>query len=70
MPGGAWPFIASILVVMKIPVEGIGLVYGIDRLLDMSRTVLNVTGDITVALCVDRTETASGQAANNTTASN
>lgn len=56
VPGGAWPFIASILVVMKIPVEGIGLVYGIDRLLDMSRTVLNVTGDITIAACVSQME--------------
>jgi len=56
VPGGAWPFIATILVSMKIPVEGIGLVYGIDRLLDMSRTVLNVTGDITIAACVTQME--------------
>lgn len=56
VPGGAWPFIATILVSMNIPVEGIGLVYGIDRLLDMSRTVLNVTGDITIAACVTQME--------------
>lgn len=56
VPGGAWPFIASILVMYGIPAEGIGLVLGIDRLLDMSRTVLNVTGDITIATCVSAME--------------
>jgi dicarboxylate/amino acid:cation (Na+ or H+) symporter, DAACS family len=56
VPGGAWPFIATILVTMGIPIQGIGLVYGIDRILDMSRTVLNVTGDITIAACVTQME--------------
>lgn len=56
VPGGAWPFIATILVTLNIPAEGIGLVLGIDRLLDMSRTVLNVTGDITIAACVSAME--------------
>ncbi|MEA2553275.1 MAG: hypothetical protein QOJ65_1451 [Fimbriimonadaceae bacterium] len=56
VPGGAWPFIASVLVMLKIPPEGIGLVFGIDRLLDMSRTVLNVTGDLTIAAAVSAME--------------
>ena len=56
VPGGAWPFIASILVMLGIPAEGIGLILGIDRLLDMSRTVLNVTGDIAIAACVSAME--------------
>ena len=39
--------------------EGIGIILGIDRLLDMCRTVLNVTGDLAVAACVSN----SGQVA-------
>lgn len=54
VPGGAWPMIAIILTRFEIPAEAIGLVLGIDRLLDMSRTVLNVTGDLTIAACVAR----------------
>lgn len=54
IPGGAWPMIASILVMFKVPAEMIGIVIGIDRILDMSRTVLNVTGDMTIAACVSR----------------
>ncbi|HWP31662.1 MAG TPA: dicarboxylate/amino acid:cation symporter [Fimbriimonadales bacterium] len=56
VPGGAWPMIAVILNSYKIPTAGIGLVLGIDRILDMSRTVLNVTGDITIATCVAEME--------------
>jgi DAACS family dicarboxylate/amino acid:cation (Na+ or H+) symporter len=54
IPGGAWPMIATILVMFKVPAEAIGIVIGIDRILDMSRTVLNVTGDMTIAACVAR----------------
>jgi Na+/H+-dicarboxylate symporter len=35
-----------------LPVEGIGLIIGVDRLLDMLRTAVNVTGDGTVAVIV------------------
>lgn len=56
VPGGAWPMIAAILVRFEIPAEAIGLVLGIDRILDMSRTVLNVIGDATIAACVARFE--------------
>jgi len=54
VPGGAWPMIAIILVRIGVPAEAIGICLGIDRILDMSRTVLNVTGDITIAACVAR----------------
>ena len=54
MPGGSWPFIAIILVKIGVPPEAIGICLGIDRILDMSRTVLNVSGDITIAACVSR----------------
>ncbi len=52
VPGGAWPMIASILVMVGVPPEAIGLCIGIDRILDMSRTVVNVVGDLTIAECV------------------
>jgi DAACS family dicarboxylate/amino acid:cation (Na+ or H+) symporter len=54
VPGGAWPMIASVLAMFNVPAEAIGLVLGIDRILDMSRTVLNVYGDMTIAACVTR----------------
>lgn len=54
IPSGSLPFIATVLISLKIPAEAIGLILGIDRILDMSRTVLNVTGDMTIAACVDR----------------
>jgi DAACS family dicarboxylate/amino acid:cation (Na+ or H+) symporter len=52
VPGGSWPFIAIILLRVGVPAEAIAIVLGIDRILDMSRTVLNVTGDLTIAACV------------------
>lgn len=54
VPGGSLPMIASVLVMFKIPAEAIGVILGVDRILDMSRTVLNVTGDMTIAACVTR----------------
>jgi DAACS family dicarboxylate/amino acid:cation (Na+ or H+) symporter len=56
VPGGSWPMIAGVIQRFKIPVETIGIVLGIDRILDMSRTVLNVTGDMTIAACVAKWE--------------
>jgi DAACS family dicarboxylate/amino acid:cation (Na+ or H+) symporter len=45
---------------INVPPEGIALIMGVDRLLDMSRTTVNVVGDIAVAACVDRWEQTSG----------
>jgi DAACS family dicarboxylate/amino acid:cation (Na+ or H+) symporter len=56
VPGGSWPMIMVILVRIGIPPEAVGLVLGVDRILDMSRTVLNVSGDITIAACVTAME--------------
>ena len=39
---------------MGIPPESLGLILGIDRLLDMSRTVVNVTGDLAIATIVSQ----------------
>lgn len=57
VPGGSLPLIGIILWDrFKVPAESIGLIYGVDRILDMSRTVLNVTGDMTIAACVSAGE--------------
>jgi len=56
VPGGALPVIAMILVMVGVPAEGIGLILGVDRFLDMCRTTLNVTGDLVLATVVSRGE--------------
>ncbi|MBL8068094.1 MAG: dicarboxylate/amino acid:cation symporter [Armatimonadetes bacterium] len=52
VPGGSWPVIGSIVKGLGVPAGAIGMAIGVDRILDMSRTVLNVTGDIAIAACV------------------
>ncbi len=56
VPSGSLPIIMLILISIGIPGESIGIIYGIDRFLDMCRTVLNVTGDITAAVYVSQCE--------------
>ena len=56
VPGGSLPILMAAMASLNIPVEGIALVLGVDRLLDMSRTVTNVTGDSVAALFLARTE--------------
>jgi Na+/H+-dicarboxylate symporter len=56
VPAGSLPVIAMILVMVGVPPEGIGLILGVDRFLDMCRTTLNVTGDLVVASVVSRGE--------------
>ncbi len=56
VPAGSLPVVALILAMVGVPPEGIGLVLGVDRLLDMCRTTLNVTGDLTAAVVVSRGE--------------
>ncbi|GAO01641.1 dicarboxylate/amino acid:cation symporter [Anaeromyxobacter sp. PSR-1] len=58
VPAASMPFIAMILGILGIPVEGIGLVLGVDRFLDMCRTTVNVTGDLAAAVFVARGEPA------------
>jgi Na+/H+-dicarboxylate symporter len=55
IPGGSLPMIAIILINVGIPVEGLGLILGIDRFLDMCRTALNVSGDLVIAKLVSAT---------------
>ena len=56
VPAGSLPVVALILGMIGVPPEGIGLVLGVDRFLDMCRTTLNVTGDLTLATLVSRDE--------------
>lgn len=57
VPAGSIPVIAMILGMYGIPAEGLGLILGVDRFLDMCRTTLNVTGDLAAAVVVSRGET-------------
>jgi len=56
VPGVGLITLALVLTQVGLPVEGIALIIGVDRLLDMSRTVVNVVGDATVASVVARSE--------------
>ena len=56
VPGVGLITLTLVLDQVGLPVEGIGLIIGVDRLLDMLRTVVNVTGDGTVATIVARSE--------------
>ncbi|HSH94605.1 MAG TPA: cation:dicarboxylase symporter family transporter, partial [Roseimicrobium sp.] len=53
IPGASLPLIVGLLVNFNIPPEGIALILGVDRLLDMARTVLNVGADVVTACIID-----------------
>lgn len=69
VPAGSLPVIAMILVYLKVPPEGIAIILGVDRFLDMCRTALNVTGDLATAVVVAKGEERSNAAAAATAAS-
>ncbi len=54
VPAGSIPVVAMILQMYGIPLEGLGLILGVDRFLDMARTTVNVTGDLAAAVYVAR----------------
>jgi len=54
IPGGSLPLIAGLLAAFGIPPEGIGIILGVDRLLDMTRTMVNVCADVVTSTVVDR----------------
>ena len=56
IPGGSIVMLMIVLDSVGIPIEGLALILGIDRPLDMLRTVVNVTGDMTVSCVVDNTK--------------
>ncbi len=56
VPGAGMVMLAMVLTSVGLPVEGIALVAGVDRIFDMGRTVLNITGDASCAIIVSNLE--------------
>lgn len=56
MPGGSIPLLVGILAMFGVPGEGIAIILGIDQILDMARTTVNVCGDLTATAGVARSE--------------
>ncbi len=56
VPGGSIPLLVGVLTMFGVPGEGIAIVLGVDRLLDMSRTTVNVCGDLSATAWVARSE--------------
>jgi Na+/H+-dicarboxylate symporter len=56
IPAGAIIFMSMVLTSVGLPIEGIGIILGVDRILDMVRTTINITGDSAITLIVDKSE--------------
>ena len=56
VPGGSIPLLVGILTMFGVPGEGIAIVLGVDRILDMSRTTVNVFSDLTATVYVAKSE--------------
>ena len=56
VPGGSIPLLVMVLEMVGVPGAGIALVLGVDRILDMARTVPNVTGDLLTSIVITRSE--------------
>jgi DAACS family dicarboxylate/amino acid:cation (Na+ or H+) symporter len=56
VPAGSIPLLVMVLTMVGVPGEGIALILGVDRILDMARTVPNVSADILTAVVVARSE--------------
>lgn len=56
IPSGSIIFMGMVLHSVGLPIEGIGLILGVDRILDMVRTMINITGDCAITLIIDATE--------------
>lgn len=56
VPSGSIIFMGMVLSSVGIPMEGIGVILGVDRILDMFRTTVNITGDSAITLIVDASE--------------
>ncbi len=63
VPGGSLPLVMIVVQSVGIPVEGMGLILGVDRFLDMCRTTVNVSGDLVIAALVERPAKGSRQQA-------
>lgn len=56
VPGAGIIMLVIVLQAVQVPVEGIGLILGVDRILDMARTAVNITGDAAVSVAVASSE--------------
>ena len=56
VPGSGMIMLAMVLQSAGLPLEGVALLAGIDRVLDMGRTVVNITGDAACTICIDALE--------------
>ena len=56
VPGAGMVMLAMVLSSVGLPLDGIALVAGVDRIFDMGRTVVNITGDASCALIVSNLE--------------
>ncbi len=57
VPGGSLPMVLIVAQSVGVPAEGMALILGVDRLLDMCRTTVNVSGDLVISALVDKTTT-------------
>ncbi len=56
IPSGSIIFMGMVLSSVGLPLEGIGIILGVDRVLDMVRTTINITGDSAITLIIDKSE--------------
>ncbi len=56
VPGAGIIMLVIVLQSVQVPIEGIALILGVDRILDMARTAVNITGDAAVSVAVAHTE--------------
>jgi Na+/H+-dicarboxylate symporter len=56
IPGGSIIMLPMVLTSVNLPIEGVAILAGIDRILDMLRTTINITGDATITLIIDHSE--------------
>lgn len=56
IPGASLIMLPMVLSSVNLPIEGVAILAGIDRILDMLRTTINITGDATITLIVDHNE--------------
>jgi DAACS family dicarboxylate/amino acid:cation (Na+ or H+) symporter len=61
VPGGSLPLVMIVVQSVGIPAEGMGLILGVDRFLDMCRTTVNVSGDLVIAALVSGRQRAAGR---------
>jgi Na+/H+-dicarboxylate symporter len=56
VPGSAFMMLVMVLTQIGVPLEGLALVLGVERILDMARTTVNIMGDSTAAVILAKTE--------------